>query len=68
MQAVDIWFQNIDIVYYIGDTIDHFVWETTHELINNMNSYVVDKLRKSFGDKVLVIPVIGNHDSHPTNM
>ncbi|XP_073943112.1 sphingomyelin phosphodiesterase 1-like [Choristoneura fumiferana] len=60
--------KNIDIVYYIGDTIDHFVWETTHELVNNMTRHVVDKLKNSFGDEVLVIPVIGNHDSQPTNM
>lgn len=54
-------------MYYIGDTIDHFVWETTYELINDMNRYVVEKIRKSFGDDVLVVPVIGNHESQPTN-
>ncbi|KAI8424390.1 hypothetical protein MSG28_002912 [Choristoneura fumiferana] len=51
---------NVDIVYYIGDTIDHFVWETTYELINDMNRYVVDKIRKSFGDDVLVVPALAD--------
>ncbi|KOB78837.1 Sphingomyelin phosphodiesterase, partial [Operophtera brumata] len=44
--------KDIDVVYYIGDTIDHFVWETTYELINDVNRYVIEKLRKSFGEGV----------------
>ncbi|XP_030028427.2 sphingomyelin phosphodiesterase 1 [Manduca sexta] len=59
--------KNVDVVYYIGDTIDHGVWETTYELINDMNRYLIDKIRKSFGDDVLVVPVLGNHESQPTN-
>ncbi|XP_063533320.1 sphingomyelin phosphodiesterase 1-like [Cydia strobilella] len=59
--------QNVDVVYYIGDSIDHFVWETTYELINEMSKHVVDKIRSSFGDNVLVVPTIGNHESQPTN-
>lgn len=59
--------QNIDVLYYIGDTIDHGVWETSYDLINEMNLYVIDKIRKTLGDNVLVIPVIGNHESQPTN-
>ncbi|XP_026755507.2 sphingomyelin phosphodiesterase 1-like [Galleria mellonella] len=59
--------KGIDMVYYIGDTIDHGVWETSYELINNMNLYLIDKIRKTFGDDVLVVPVIGNHEAQPTN-
>ncbi|XP_037296456.1 sphingomyelin phosphodiesterase 1 isoform X2 [Manduca sexta] len=59
--------KNVDVLYYIGDTIDHGVWETTYELINNINRYFIDKIRKSFGDDVLVVPVLGNHESQPTN-
>ncbi|XP_026322395.1 sphingomyelin phosphodiesterase 1-like [Hyposmocoma kahamanoa] len=59
--------KNIDVVYYIGDTIDHFVWETTYELIDEVNRHLIDKMRQSFGDDVLVVPVIGNHESQPTN-
>ncbi|KAJ8733254.1 hypothetical protein PYW08_001552 [Mythimna loreyi] len=59
--------KGIDVVYYIGDTIDHGVWETTYELIDDMNRHLVDKIRKSFGDDVKVVPVIGNHESQPTN-
>ncbi|CAH0605807.1 unnamed protein product [Chrysodeixis includens] len=59
--------KNVDVVYYIGDTIDHGVWETSYELISNMNRYFIEKIRKSFGDDVKVLPVIGNHESQPTN-
>ncbi|XP_047022041.1 sphingomyelin phosphodiesterase-like [Helicoverpa zea] len=59
--------KGIDVVYYIGDTIDHGVWETSYELIEDMNRHVIDKIRKNFGDNVPVIPVIGNHESQPTN-
>ncbi|XP_004925235.2 sphingomyelin phosphodiesterase 1 [Bombyx mori] len=59
--------KNIDVLYYIGDTIDHGVWETSYELINDMNRYLIEKIRKTFGDDVQVIPVLGNHESQPTN-
>lgn len=55
------------MVYYMGDTIDHGIWETSYELINDMNKYLIDKIRKTFGDHVLVVPIIGNHESQPTN-
>lgn len=54
-------------MYYVGDSIDHGVWETTYELIDDINRYVIDKIRSTFGDDVLVVPTIGNHESQPTN-
>lgn len=51
----------------MGDTIDHGVWETSFELINDMNRYVIEKIKNTFGDDVKVVPVIGNHESQPTN-
>ncbi|XP_063619525.1 sphingomyelin phosphodiesterase 1-like isoform X1 [Cydia splendana] len=59
--------KNVDVVYYIGDTIDHHVWETTYEQNDAMNSYMVKKIRRSFGDNVMVVLVIGNHESQPIN-
>ncbi|XP_034830056.1 sphingomyelin phosphodiesterase-like [Maniola hyperantus] len=59
--------RNVDLVYYMGDSIDHHVWETTYELINDVNAHVIDKMRKEFGNNVLVLPSIGNHESQPTN-
>lgn len=56
-----------DVVYYIGDTTDHGIWETSYEQINELNLYFIEKMRKSFGDDVLIVPVIGNHESQPTN-
>ncbi|XP_053603313.1 sphingomyelin phosphodiesterase-like [Plodia interpunctella] len=58
---------DIDIVYYIGDTIDHGVWETSFELINDMNRHLIEKMRTAFGENVLVVPTIGNHEAQPTN-
>ncbi|XP_047526011.1 sphingomyelin phosphodiesterase 1-like [Pieris napi] len=58
--------KDVDLIYYMGDTIDHHVWETTYELIDEVNLYLVNKLRKTFGD-VPVIATIGNHESQPTN-
>ncbi|XP_013190364.2 sphingomyelin phosphodiesterase [Amyelois transitella] len=59
--------QDIDLVYYVGDTIDHGVWETSYELIDDMNRHLIEKMRSSFGENVPVIPTIGNHESQPTN-
>ncbi|CAH0407380.1 unnamed protein product [Chilo suppressalis] len=58
---------DIDMVYYIGDTIDHGVWETSYELINNMNRHLIEKIQNTFGDDVMVVPTIGNHEAQPTN-
>ncbi|CAH1647174.1 unnamed protein product [Spodoptera littoralis] len=58
---------NIDVVYYIGDTVDHGVWETTYEMIDDSNRHIIEKIRSNFGDNVAVFPVIGNHESQPTN-
>ncbi|XP_041971313.1 sphingomyelin phosphodiesterase-like [Aricia agestis] len=59
--------QNIDIVYYLGDSIDHHVWETTYDMINDVNLHIIEKMRSSFGEDVPILPVIGNHESQPTN-
>ncbi|XP_028168351.1 sphingomyelin phosphodiesterase-like, partial [Ostrinia furnacalis] len=59
--------KDIDLIYYVGDTIDHGIWETSYELINDMNLYLVKKIKSIFGEDVLVVPAIGNHESQPTN-
>ncbi|XP_045535065.1 sphingomyelin phosphodiesterase 1 isoform X2 [Papilio machaon] len=56
-----------DVVYYIGDTIDHGIWETSYELIDEIHQYLISKMRTTFGEDVLIIPAIGNHESQPTN-
>ncbi|KAL0832820.1 hypothetical protein ABMA28_000981 [Loxostege sticticalis] len=59
--------KDVDLIYYVGDTVDHGVWETSFSLINDMNRYLVEKIRKTFGPDVMVIPALGNHESQPTN-
>ncbi|KAJ2952140.1 hypothetical protein O0L34_g4419 [Tuta absoluta] len=59
--------KDIDVVYYIGDSVDHGVWETTYELIKDMNRHAIDKIRSAFGEDVLVVMAIGNHEAQPTN-
>lgn len=51
----------------MGDSIDHHVWETTYDMINEVNSYVIDTMRQEFGEHVPIMPTIGNHESQPTN-
>ena len=55
------------MVYYMGDNINHFVWETTYETNIRINKLVIDTMMRRFGKNVLVVPVVGNHEAHPTN-
>ncbi|XP_023936215.2 sphingomyelin phosphodiesterase 1-like [Bicyclus anynana] len=59
--------KEIDVVYYLGDNIDHHIWETTYELVDEVNSLIADKMKNTFQRDILVIPTIGNHDSQPVN-
>lgn len=60
-------YQQIDYVYFTGDIVDHFTWETT----KNGNLEVMKKfhalLRNEF-DGIPVFPIIGNHEAHPGNV
>ncbi|CAH0407381.1 unnamed protein product [Chilo suppressalis] len=58
--------KDIDILYYIGDTVDHGVWETSYESNTKVHRYLFDKIKATFGD-IMVVPVIGNHESQPIN-
>lgn len=57
---------NIDYIYYTGDTVDHGFWETDRNLVLEMNHYVSNKLKSTFGE-IPVFPVLGNHDTQAPN-
>ncbi|XP_045760947.1 sphingomyelin phosphodiesterase 1-like [Maniola jurtina] len=59
--------EDVDVVYYIGDNIDHHVWETTYELNEYVNSLVVDKMQKILRDDMLVVHTVGNHEAQPAD-
>lgn len=55
------------MVYYTGDTIDHYIWATSKE----SNKRVMDQVHDKFKEKFPNIPVFivpGNHEAHPTNV
>lgn len=59
--------QEVDVVYYLGDNIDHHIWETTYEHNGEVNSLIVDTMKEVFRSNVIVVPTIGNHESQPLN-
>lgn len=54
----------VDLIYYTGDIIDHSVWDTSQESnLANLKT-VFGLIKKAFPGKQ-VIPIPGNHESHP---
>ncbi|XP_039765855.1 sphingomyelin phosphodiesterase 1-like [Pararge aegeria] len=60
--------KELDAVYYIGDNIDHHIWETTYELNEGINNLNIDTMKNNFRKEILVVPTIGNHESQPLNL
>ncbi|KAK0094986.1 hypothetical protein PV326_009487 [Microctonus aethiopoides] len=59
--------ENIDLIYFTGDVIDHGVWETSREgntksLVKNFN-----KMKDIFGNTP-IYPIVGNHEPNPVNL
>lgn len=57
----------IDRVYFTGDVISHQVWNTTKEDNTVYITKMLQKLQDSFGE-ISVYPILGNHESHPTDL
>lgn len=59
--------KDIDIIYLTGDFVPHNIWNTSItgniEVLMNASSYIQD-----YFPRAKVIPVIGNHETHPVNM
>lgn len=51
-----------------GDLISHNIWETTKE--NNIRQIQEqpDAFKTNLGTDVVILPVLGNHEPHPSNV
>ncbi|XP_058443150.1 sphingomyelin phosphodiesterase 1-like isoform X2 [Malaya genurostris] len=57
----------IDAVYFTGDIIHHFTWNTTLESNKESMSEVYKLLRDRFSG-IPFYPTLGNHEAHPSNL
>lgn len=56
-----------DFVFLLGDNYGHNYFRDPDESqLVEMNQYFYSKIKEVFGGKI-VIPVLGNHESHPVN-
>ncbi len=57
-----------DVLFWTGDMTPHNVWSNTAEEVA-MYQYVISKeMQETFGDKFMVYPLQGNHDTWPVNV
>jgi sphingomyelin phosphodiesterase len=61
-------FNSKDIAYVIftGDIIDHGVWSTSQQGNTDLFIYAMTEMRSRFN--VPVLPIFGNHETHPMNV
>ncbi|KAG4074682.1 hypothetical protein HA402_004553 [Bradysia odoriphaga] len=57
----------IDLIYYTGDFVDHIQWTRTEDSVKDAIKFVTDTCKNIFGS-IPIIPVLGNHDTHPSNL
>lgn len=58
---------NIDAVYFTGDIIHHFTWNTTVESNEESMRQIFQLLKERFVD-IPLYPILGNHEAHPSNL
>lgn len=54
-------------VLLTGDYIPHDIWNTTREEISRVTRTITEQIRKYISKDKIVIPTIGNHESHPVD-
>ncbi|KAI5712622.1 hypothetical protein M8J75_009930 [Diaphorina citri] len=59
--------KNISMVYMTGDLVAHAIWETSRAKNIEVMKVVAELFREYLGD-IPVIPIIGNHETHPVNV
>ena len=55
------------MIYFTGDIVDHGIWSTSV----NGNKISISKINQLFAEvfeKVPIYSVLGNHESHPSNV
>uniref|UniRef100_A0A182PMN7 Sphingomyelin phosphodiesterase n=1 Tax=Anopheles epiroticus TaxID=199890 RepID=A0A182PMN7_9DIPT len=57
----------IDAIYFTGDIVHHFTWNTSIETNEVAMRQVFDLMKHTFPG-VPLYPVLGNHESHPANL
>ncbi|XP_058823032.1 sphingomyelin phosphodiesterase-like [Topomyia yanbarensis] len=57
----------IDAIYFTGDIIHHFTWNTTLESNKESMSRIYRLLKDRFAG-VPFYPTLGNHEAHPSNL
>jgi Calcineurin-like phosphoesterase. len=50
-----------------GDLVAHAIWETSRAKNIEVMKVVAELFREYLGD-IPVIPIIGNHETHPVNV
>ncbi|XP_058060620.1 sphingomyelin phosphodiesterase 1-like [Anopheles bellator] len=58
---------HIDAIYFTGDIVHHFTWNTTVETNEDDMRQVFDLMKRTFPG-VPIYPILGNHESHPANL
>lgn len=57
---------NISWIYYTGDFVDHFSWETSRSSVIQTFEFITQQIKEKFPNTP-VIMTIGNHDCHPAD-
>ncbi|XP_058443151.1 sphingomyelin phosphodiesterase 1-like [Malaya genurostris] len=57
----------IDAIYFTGDIIHHFTWNTTQETNKESMRQIFRLLKESFPG-IPLYPILGNHEAHPANL
>ncbi|XP_058823057.1 sphingomyelin phosphodiesterase 1-like [Topomyia yanbarensis] len=57
----------IDAIYFTGDIIHHFTWNTTLETNEESMRRVFQLLKQTFAG-IPLYPILGNHEAHPANL
>ena len=67
LSLVYTYLQDIDLIYMTGDLVPHNVWSTDPEenvqIVRNCSNLI-----HRYFPNTRVIPVVGNHESHPVNL
>ena len=60
-------FKKIDVIYFTGDIVDHGLWSTTIDG-NKVSITKINQLFAEVFENVPIYSVLGNHESHPSNV